>query len=117
MHALVREVLLNGLGQTRQARLHLRVAEALEDRLSGRGDQSAELAYHLLAAGHAAEAGKVARYAEDAGISALERLGYLQAADFFRSASRRSSEIETPTQRCAGGSTSGLVRRWPGRDG
>ncbi len=87
VHALVREVLLSGIGPTRRARLHLRVAEALEARVSDRNDHSAaELARHFLAAGGAAAAGKAARYAEAAGVSALERLGYGQAAEFFQSA-------------------------------
>ena len=87
VHALVREVLLSGMGRTRKARLHLRVAEALEVRFSEGDDHpAAELARHFLAAGDAAGAGKAARYAEAAGVSALERLGYRQAAEFFQSA-------------------------------
>ena len=53
-HALVRDTLLESLGATRRARLHLVVAEALEE---GYGDELeahlAEIAHHFLQAGDA----------------------------------------------------------------
>jgi DNA-binding SARP family transcriptional activator len=96
-HALVREVLLGEIGPTRRARLHLRVGEALEQRSSTAGDQpSAELAFHFLAAKNPRVAARAAAHAEAAGMSALARLGYTQAAEFFTQALEALETVSHP---------------------
>ena len=63
-HALVRDELYGGLGPTRRARMHARVAEALEPRVG----RESEIARHWLAAGpaYAGQAWRAARAAADA---------------------------------------------------
>ena len=66
-HALIRQTLYDGLTATRRARLHLRVAEALE-RLEADGAEPplAELAHHFCLAPPARGAAKAVEYAERA---------------------------------------------------
>ncbi len=83
-HSLVRETLLEGLGSTRRAQLHLLTAETLEDvyredlepRLS-------EIAHHFL---HAASEGGAARavdFAARAAQRAIEQFSYEEAARLY----------------------------------
>jgi DNA-binding SARP family transcriptional activator len=75
-HSLIRQTLYDGLTATRRARLHLRVAEALE-RLDG---DAAELAHHFCLAPPARGAAKAVQYAERAAQHATAQFAYEEAA-------------------------------------
>jgi class 3 adenylate cyclase/tetratricopeptide (TPR) repeat protein len=82
VHALTRDALYESLGAARRARLHRRVAEALELRRSSHlDDHLAELAFHYSAAG--TEVPKAVEYARRAGELALARLAHEEAAEHF----------------------------------
>ena len=89
-HALVREVVADDVSSLRRARIHLRVADAIEATAGGRDDAAEILAEHLWAAApigvgrraaaaleHAAEVA-VHRYAFESAESMLERAVHLR---------------------------------------
>jgi tetratricopeptide (TPR) repeat protein len=79
-HELVRQTLLAGISQPRQQRLHLRIAQALEQVYGARiEERAAEVAHHLLKSGPFADAGKTSYYLSLAGQSLL-RAGALEDA-------------------------------------
>ena len=84
VHALTREALHDSLSATRRARLHLRVAQAIErlraDRLD---DYLGVLAYHYGCAG--GDSTKAVEYAERAGEQSLRQLADEEAAQYFES--------------------------------
>ena len=82
LHALTREALHDALSATRRARLHLRVAHAIENLRAARiDDYLGVLAYHYAAAG--SDNTKAVEYAERAGEQALGRLAHEEAAQYF----------------------------------
>ena len=82
LHALTREALHDALSATRRARLHLRVAHAIESLRAARiDDYLGVLAYHYAAAG--SDTTKAVEYAERAGEQALRRLAHEEAAQYF----------------------------------
>ncbi len=86
-HALIRTTLYEELSAPRRARLHQRVGEALEDLVQATpGVRVEELAYHWLAATHAADVGKAIGYARQAGERALAGLAFEEAAAHFERA-------------------------------
>ncbi len=86
-HALIRTTLYEELSAPRRARLHQRVGEALEDLVRPTpGARIEELAYHWLAATHAADPGKAIRYTRQAGERALAGLAFEEAAAYFERA-------------------------------
>lgn len=86
-HALVEHTLYEDLGRTRRARLHQRVAEALEE-LCGEdpGERLGELASHWAAAVVSANPGKALQYAQRAGDRALAALAPDEAVRWYRQA-------------------------------
>jgi DNA-binding SARP family transcriptional activator/tetratricopeptide (TPR) repeat protein len=78
-HALIRQTLYDGLTATRRARLHLRVAEALEQLEA----DAAELAHHFSLAPPARGAPKAVEYAESAARRATGVLAYEEAARLY----------------------------------
>ena len=78
-HALIRQTLYDGLTATRRARLHLRVAEALEQLDA----DAAELAHHFSLAPPARGASKAVEYAESAARRATGVLAYEEAARLY----------------------------------
>ncbi len=78
-HALIRQTLYDGLTATRRARLHLRVAEALEQLDA----DAAELAHHFSLAPPARGAPKAVEYAEHAARRATGVLAYEEAARLY----------------------------------
>lgn len=86
-HALIRQSLYESLGATRRARMHHRVATALEQLKPDERDQRlAELALHWRLATISVEVGKAAEYARRAGEQALARLAPGEAARFLADA-------------------------------
>ncbi|MFI5046435.1 MAG: serine/threonine-protein kinase PknK [Acidimicrobiia bacterium] len=93
VHALTREALYDSLGATRRARLHRRVAEALEREHELHLDRHlGELAYHYAQAG--TELAKAVEYARRAGDQALGRFAHEEAAAHFERGLALLSEPE-----------------------
>ncbi len=80
-HALVRDTLVSGLSASRRARVHARVAEALEDR----PDRAGERAVHWQAAGPS-YAGRTWRSALEAAQEARRLYAHEQSAALLRTA-------------------------------
>jgi class 3 adenylate cyclase len=86
-HALVEHTLYEDLGRTRRARLHKRIAEALEEQCGDEpGERLGELAGHWAAAEVSTDTPKAAHYARRAGERALEQLAPDEAARWYRQA-------------------------------
>jgi class 3 adenylate cyclase len=86
-HSLVQHTIYEDLGGTRRARLHRRVAEALEALVGDApGARVGELARHYLLATRPAEADKALAYARQAGESALAALAPDEALRWFAQA-------------------------------
>ena len=80
-HALVRETLYEGMSAQRRARIHGRVAEALE---AADGEPSlGELAHHFTRAGRRADAEKAIAYATQAAAEATAVLAHEDAAEHY----------------------------------
>ncbi len=104
-HALVREVLYEGLLAARRVRLHGLVGEALEAVYTADpGPHLAELAHHLVEAapGREETAAKAVQVATLAGRRALEVLAWEDAAELFERAlaALDLTERPGPQQRC-----------------
>jgi class 3 adenylate cyclase/tetratricopeptide (TPR) repeat protein len=86
-HGLVEHTLYEDLGSTRRARLHRRVAEALEEQCGDEpGERLGELAGHWAAAVVSANTAKAIYYARRAAERALEQLAPDEAARWYRQA-------------------------------
>jgi class 3 adenylate cyclase/tetratricopeptide (TPR) repeat protein len=85
-HGLINQTLYEGIGPTRRARLHHRVAVALEELGGGREERLPELAMHWRLATSAVDVRKAADYARRAGKLALKRLAPADAATLYRDA-------------------------------
>ena len=83
-HALVRSALYDGHSLTRRARMHARVARAIEEGPRPAGAATRELAYHYLASGDAAYLDLAIGYGREAAEHALAQLAYGEAADLLR---------------------------------
>ncbi|GGC18355.1 BTAD domain-containing putative transcriptional regulator [Cellulomonas carbonis] len=83
-HALVQETLLDGMPRVTEARLHARVARALEQR--GDGVEVERRAHHLFHAVPVLGAAPARRYAVLAAAAARERVGHAEAAAHTRRA-------------------------------
>ncbi len=84
VHALTREALHDSLSATRRARLHLRVAQAIERLRAARlDDYLGVLAYHYGCAG--GDSTKAVEYAQRAGEQSLRQLAHEEAAQYFES--------------------------------
>jgi tetratricopeptide (TPR) repeat protein len=82
LHALTREALHDSLSATRRARLHHRVARAIEELRAARiDDYLGVLAYHYAASG--SDPDKAVEYARRAGEQSLEQLAHEEAAQYF----------------------------------
>jgi class 3 adenylate cyclase len=101
VHALINQTLYEGLGATRRARMHQRVAQALE-RLYGAepGDHLTELALHWRLAGVSVDRAKAGGYALRAGQQALENLAPTQAVKLFADAVELAGTVDS-RERCA----------------
>lgn len=101
-HALINHTLYEDLSRTRRARLHARIAEALEN-LCGDdpGERVAELAHHWGQAATADEPLKAVDYARRAGESALDKLAPDEALRWFGQALElRGDRDGDPAERC-----------------
>ncbi len=83
-HALVEHTLYESLGRTRRARLHRRVAEALEEQCGDDpGERLGELAGHWAAAVVSTDIAKATDYARRAAERALAQLAPAEAARWY----------------------------------
>jgi tetratricopeptide (TPR) repeat protein len=98
-HALVREVLYEGLPAARRLRLHGWVGEALEAVYAADpGPHLAELAHHFVAAAPGGQVGRAVRAATLAGRRALDLLAWEDAAGLFERALAALELGERPDQ-------------------
>jgi len=99
-HALINQTLYEGLGATRRARMHQRVAQALEE-LYGEdpGEHLSELAMHWRLAAVSLDRAKAADYALRAGQRALESLAPAEAVKLFTDAVELVGDADT-RERC-----------------
>jgi DNA-binding SARP family transcriptional activator/DNA-binding CsgD family transcriptional regulator/tetratricopeptide (TPR) repeat protein len=80
-HPLIHETLYVSIGRVERARLHARVAAALEDISSAStADVVVQLAYHYLSAGPFGDPGKAVGYAREAGTWAARQGAWQDAA-------------------------------------
>ncbi|HEX4466322.1 MAG TPA: AAA family ATPase, partial [Solirubrobacteraceae bacterium] len=102
-HALVEHALYEDLGTTRRARLHQRLAEALEEQCGDDpGERVGELARHWAAAGASTTSNKALHYTQRAAERALEKLAPDEAVRWYRQAVQLCEQApgETRSQRC-----------------
>ena len=100
VHALVNQTLYESLGQTRRARMHRRVAEALEDLYGADSEERVgELALHWRLAGTAGDPRKAGLYASRAGRRALVSLAPAEAVTLFSDALKLLGPVEDD-ERC-----------------
>jgi class 3 adenylate cyclase/tetratricopeptide (TPR) repeat protein len=86
-HELIRQTLLTGLSALRRQRLHLRVAEAMEQVYGeSPSDQAAEIARHLIEAGASADRRKAVHYLDLAGQRALSAAAFESALSSYENA-------------------------------
>ncbi|KPK59812.1 MAG: hypothetical protein AMJ59_09275 [Gammaproteobacteria bacterium SG8_31] len=85
-HALVRQALLEALSPLRRDRLHLTVAEAMEQIFGERSDQAADIARHLYLSGDAADAEKTVHYLMLATDRAVEAAASNEAVEHLEKA-------------------------------
>jgi DNA-binding SARP family transcriptional activator len=102
-HRLVRTALYDGLLSSRRVRIHLRVAEILEELAASRGDSYlVELAYHYGHAGAAGDRRKAIAYATAAGDRAQEQLAFEEACEHYQRALDILGDLgnAAPAERC-----------------
>jgi class 3 adenylate cyclase len=100
VHALIDQTLYDGMGGTRRARMHLRVAEALEELYGDDpGEHLAELALHWRLAAVSVDTAKAADYALKAGQRALASLAPGEAMKLFTDAIELSGDADN-RERC-----------------
>jgi tetratricopeptide (TPR) repeat protein len=99
-HALINHTLYQGLGATRRARIHQRVAEAIEQLYGADSDEHlGELALHWRLATVSVDKQKAAGYSLRAGQRALDSLAPSEAAKLFGDALDMLGSADT-TARC-----------------
>jgi DNA-binding CsgD family transcriptional regulator/tetratricopeptide (TPR) repeat protein len=79
-HPLIHESLYASVGRVERARLHARVAAALEDISSASAADLAQLAFHYLSAGPFGDPAKAVKYAREAGAQAARQGAWHDAA-------------------------------------
>jgi class 3 adenylate cyclase/tetratricopeptide (TPR) repeat protein len=100
-HALINQTLYEGLGATRRARMHQRVAQALEQLYGDDpGERVGELASHWAKATSAVDLAKAVTYARMAGQRALSELAPDEAMRWFSQALELAGDRAEPSERC-----------------
>ncbi len=117
-HNLINHTLYDDLGPTRRARLHLRVAEALEELCGGDpGSRIAQLARHWSAAATPVDVVKALTYTRQAGERALAELAPDEAVRWFARALElldQTADLD-PAERCELTISLGEAQRQAGR--
>jgi hypothetical protein len=100
VHALINQTLYEGISATRRARMHQRVAEALEELYKQDPRQHlAELALHWRLAAVSVDKSKAVDYAMRAGQQALENLAPAEAVKLFADAVELTADTDS-RERC-----------------
>jgi len=100
VHALINQTLYDGLGATRRARMHQRVAQALEELYGADpSEHLAELALHWRLAAVSVDKVKAAHYALEAGRRALNNLAPAEAVKYFTDAVEQTADADS-RERC-----------------
>lgn len=95
-HELIRQTLLSSIALPRQQRLHLKVADAMEELYAKDLDEHAgQIAHHLIRAGIAADSERSIRFLRMAGRRALDAAAFEDAHRYFETA--LSLQREDPT--------------------
>ncbi len=95
-HALINQTLYEGLGATRRARMHQRVAHALEQLYGDHpGNRLSELALHWRMAAVSVDKAKAADYAVRAGQRALDSLAPAEAMKLFGDAVELIGDVDS----------------------
>jgi hypothetical protein len=98
-HALINRTLYEGIGATRRAHTHQRVAEALEELYGADpGDHLGELALHWRLAAVPVNKARAADYALKAGRRALENLAPAEAVQYFADAVEQIGRADSPAR-------------------
>ena len=115
-HALVVHALYDGLTVTRRARIHRRVAQALESRCADDpGERLPELAAHWLATHVPTEIARTVGYARRAGDQALSGLAPHEAAGWYeRALALVGDPRQAQTERCELTIALGVAQRQAG---
>jgi hypothetical protein len=102
-HALVRETLYQELAGLRRARLHRRLARAIEDEPDATNRCVDELAYHYYEASASGSTGEALRYIALAAERARAQAAYAEAARYWRQALTllEAGAPPDPVDRCA----------------
>ncbi|MCW2544516.1 MAG: hypothetical protein JWM40_2068 [Frankiales bacterium] len=112
-HALVRSTLYDELRATRRARMHARVAAAVEEHRPG---DVAVLAHHLVQAGASGDLDKAVRYLMLAGAEAMEQLAHDRAVDYYSQALELlDGTTDRDAERCGVSVHLGLAQRESGQ--
>ena len=99
-HELLRAVLYDALSASERRHCHLRVVQALEQRLAhGEGVTPADLAYHARAALPLGDLRKTVRYCIDAGTAAANVFAFADAARCLQHALETLDMIDKPSAR------------------
>jgi predicted ATPase len=99
VHALINQTLYDGLGAMRRARMHQRVAQALEQVYGADPEHFGELALHWRLAAVSVDKAKAAHYAFEAGRRALDDLAPAEAVKYFTDAVEQIGEVDS-RERC-----------------
>jgi class 3 adenylate cyclase/tetratricopeptide (TPR) repeat protein len=100
VHALINQTLYEGISATRRARMHQRVAEALEELYGQDPDEHLpELALHWRLSAASVDEVKAADYACRAGQRALNSLAPAEAVRLFADAVELTANVDSP-ERC-----------------
>jgi tetratricopeptide (TPR) repeat protein len=87
VHALARQTLLGELSLLRQRRMHLVIADAIEQTAAGQVERwAADLAHHLLEAGSSADPVRTVGWLKAAGDNAFAAAAMEEAAQYFDTA-------------------------------
>ncbi len=98
-HELIRRTLLDSYSAARRQRLHLKLADAIEQLYKNAlADHAEDLAHHLWHAGVAAEPERTIRYLKMAGDQAVHRSAMVQATRHFRTALDLISSLPEGTE-------------------
>lgn len=85
-HDLVRQALYGELGTSRRVRLHLRIAQVLEDRFGVDPSRAAEIGLHYRLGSPAGSSDRALFYLRLAGEAALRQIAYEAAVELFEQA-------------------------------
>jgi len=100
VHELIRQTLLADTSTVRRRRLHLAIADALEQLHADDPEtHAADLAYHLAEGGAGGRGGRLVRYLRMAGDRAMDTAAYAEAADHFARAVALLEREAGPTER------------------